>query len=150
MFLITNYFRLTSQSLLVVWCNNRFNIQEFTFSHTLFVFFVFILEQIATCALYNENWLVFVTEIKCLLRGTNRVFNWSSLLFVCKGLRYSYFQPLIVCYYLFKTYTFAVHIVNINLVNDLSKMLLVSIIYFLNVFVCSHFNALIYVTFFYT
>ena len=32
------------------------------------------------------NWLVFITEMKSLLRGTNWVFKWSSLRFVFKGL----------------------------------------------------------------
>ena len=36
--------------------------------------FVFIWQQTATCATYNMNWLVFITEMKCLQRGTAWVF----------------------------------------------------------------------------
>jgi hypothetical protein len=32
--------------------------------HTVFMCFVFIWEQIATCATYGINWLVFITEMK--------------------------------------------------------------------------------------
>jgi hypothetical protein len=47
---------------------------------------VFILQQTATFALYNINWIVFLTEMMCLLRGTNWVFKWNGLRFVFKGL----------------------------------------------------------------
>ena len=33
-------------------------------AHTVFMCFVFIWEQTATCATYNINWLVFITEMK--------------------------------------------------------------------------------------
>ena len=33
-------------------------------AHTVFICFVFISEQTATSALYNINWLVFITEMK--------------------------------------------------------------------------------------
>ena len=36
--------------------------------------FVFIWEQTATCATYSINWLVFITQMKCLQRGTDWVF----------------------------------------------------------------------------
>jgi len=48
--------------------------------------FVFIWEQTATCATYSTNWLVFITEMKCLQRGTDWVFKQSSLRFVFKRL----------------------------------------------------------------
>jgi hypothetical protein len=32
--------------------------------HTVFMCFVFISEQTATCATYSINWLVFITEMK--------------------------------------------------------------------------------------
>ena len=37
--------------------------------------FVWIWEQTAIISLYNINWLVFITETECLLRGTDWVFN---------------------------------------------------------------------------
>jgi hypothetical protein len=33
-------------------------------AHTVFMCFVFIWEQTATCAIYSKNWLVFITEMK--------------------------------------------------------------------------------------
>ena len=33
-------------------------------AHTVFMCFVFIWEQTATCATYNINWLVFTTDMK--------------------------------------------------------------------------------------
>ena len=43
-------------------------------AHTVFMCFVFIWEQTATCATYSINWLVFITEMKCLRRGMDWVF----------------------------------------------------------------------------
>ena len=37
--------------------------------------FVWISEQTAIISLYNINWLVFITEMECLLRGTDWMFN---------------------------------------------------------------------------
>ena len=56
-------------------------------AHTVFTCFVFIWVQTATCATYNINWLVFYNrDEKCLQRGTDWVFKYSSLRFVFKGL----------------------------------------------------------------
>jgi len=43
-------------------------------AHTVFMYFVFISEQTGICATYSTNWSVFITEMKCLQRGTNWVF----------------------------------------------------------------------------
>jgi len=43
-------------------------------AHPVFMCFVFISEQTATCATYNIKWLVFAREEKCFLRDTNWVF----------------------------------------------------------------------------
>jgi hypothetical protein len=48
--------------------------------------FVFIWEQTASCSTYSISWLVFITEMKCLLRGTDWVFKLSSQRFVFKWL----------------------------------------------------------------
>ena len=43
----------------------QFNIQQlYALPHTVFMCFVFIWEQTATCATYSINWLVFMTEMK--------------------------------------------------------------------------------------
>jgi len=45
--------------------HHHFNIQQlYTTAHTVFMCFVFISEQTATCATYSINWLVFITETK--------------------------------------------------------------------------------------
>jgi len=40
--------------------------------------FVWISEQTAIISLYSINWLVFITETECLLRGTDYVFKCNS------------------------------------------------------------------------
>jgi hypothetical protein len=74
----------TFWSLLVTGCTNKLNILTTVRSvHTVFtrtcMCFVFVWEQTATCATYSINWLVFITEMKCLQRGTDWAFKWSSL-----------------------------------------------------------------------
>ena len=45
--------------------HHQFNIQQlYALPHTVFMCFVFIWEQTATCATYSINWLVFITEMK--------------------------------------------------------------------------------------
>ena len=44
--------------------HHQFNIQQLYALPTLYLCFVFIWEQTATCATYNINWLVFITEMK--------------------------------------------------------------------------------------
>jgi hypothetical protein len=62
---VTCVLPLTFKILLVTWCTNKFNISRIVRSaHTVFMCFVFIWEQTATCATYSINWLVFITEMK--------------------------------------------------------------------------------------
>ena len=57
------------------------NIQKFYVLPTaVFMCFVWISEQTAIISLYNINWLVFITETVCLLRGTDWVFQWRLVL----------------------------------------------------------------------
>jgi len=44
--------------------HQQFNIQQLYFLPTLYLCFVFIWKQTATCATYSINWLVFITEMK--------------------------------------------------------------------------------------
>jgi len=45
--------------------HHQLNIQQlYALPHTVFMCFVFIWEQTATCATYSINWLVFITEMK--------------------------------------------------------------------------------------
>ena len=45
--------------------HHQFNIKKlYALPHTVFMCFVFIWEQTATCATYSINWLVFITEMK--------------------------------------------------------------------------------------
>jgi hypothetical protein len=56
---------LTFQSLLVTGCTNKLNILTTVPSnHTVFMCFVFVWKQTATCAFYIKHWLVFITEMK--------------------------------------------------------------------------------------
>jgi hypothetical protein len=58
-----NYRWLTFKSLLVRCCNSSFNIQLYALP-TLYLCFVFVWEQTATCVTYSINWLVFITEME--------------------------------------------------------------------------------------
>ena len=55
----------------------RFNYSTFR-PHSVFMCFVWIWEQTAIISLYSINWLVFITETECLLRGTDWVFIYNS------------------------------------------------------------------------
>ena len=44
--------------------HQQFNIQQLYALPTMYLCFVFIWEQTATCATYSINWLVFITEMK--------------------------------------------------------------------------------------
>ena len=45
--------------------HQQFNIQQlYALPHTVFMCFVFIWEQTATCVTYSINWLVFITQMK--------------------------------------------------------------------------------------
>jgi len=43
-------------------------------------------EQTAIIALYSTNWLVFITEMECLLRGTDWIYV-IQFIFICEILR---------------------------------------------------------------
>ena len=59
---------LTFQIRLDTWCTTslKFNNSTRTVhsNHTVFMCFIFIWEQTATCVTYSINWLVFITEMK--------------------------------------------------------------------------------------
>ena len=45
--------------------HQQFNIQQYVRStHIVFMCFVFIWKQTATCATYSINWLVFITQME--------------------------------------------------------------------------------------
>ena len=45
--------------------HRQFNIQQlYVLPHTVFMCFVFIWEQTATCATYSVNWLVYTTVVE--------------------------------------------------------------------------------------
>jgi hypothetical protein len=46
--------------------------------HSVFMCFVWISEQTAIISLCSINWLVFITETECLLRGTDGMFVYNS------------------------------------------------------------------------
>jgi len=58
---------------------SRINIKKIVRSpHSVFVCFAWIWEQTAIISLYNINWLVFITETECLLRGTDWIIIYNS------------------------------------------------------------------------
>jgi hypothetical protein len=71
---------LTFQSLLVTGCTNKLNILTIVRSaHTVFMCFVFVWEQTATCTIYIKKIGFYNRDEKCLQRGTFWIFKWSSL-----------------------------------------------------------------------
>ena len=46
--------------------------------HSVSMCFVWIWEQTAIISLYSINWLVFITETECLLRGTDWIFDHNA------------------------------------------------------------------------
>ena len=54
----------SSLKLTVHVMHHLFNIQQLYALPTLYLCFLFIWEQTATCATYSINWLVFITEMK--------------------------------------------------------------------------------------
>ena len=61
----TNNTHLPFYSLHVTCCTKKPNISTTVRSaHTVFMCFLFIWEQTASCATYSINWLVFITEMK--------------------------------------------------------------------------------------
>ena len=60
-------------------CTTSFTFNNSTFCpHSVFMCFVWIWEQTAIISLYSINWLVFITETVCLLRGTDWAFIYNS------------------------------------------------------------------------
>ena len=51
--------------------------------HTVFMCFVWISEQTAIISLYSIDWLVFITETECLLRGTFYILCSAHTVFMC-------------------------------------------------------------------
>ena len=51
--------------------------------HSVFMCFVWIWEQTAIISLYSINWLVFITETECLLRGTFYILRSAHTVYLC-------------------------------------------------------------------
>ena len=63
---------------MVVICTDSLTFNNSTFyPHSVFMCFVWISEQTAIISLYSINWLVFITETECLLRGTDWIFKYT-------------------------------------------------------------------------
>ena len=55
------------------------HLQTLRSAHTsVFICFVWISEQTAIISLYSINWLVFITETECLLRGTDWILKYDK------------------------------------------------------------------------
>ena len=65
---------------MVTICTTSLTFNNSTFCpHSVFMCFVWIWEQTAIISLHNINWLVFITETVCLLRGTDWIFIYNSI-----------------------------------------------------------------------
>ena len=64
---------------MVTKCTASLTFSNSTFCpHSAFMCFVWIWEQTAIIPLYSINWLVFIIETECLLRGTDWIFIYNS------------------------------------------------------------------------
>jgi hypothetical protein len=79
---------ITFSSLLVTWCTNSLTFNNCTFCpHCIYVFCIYLRKNSDLCHLQHKLIGFYNRDKKCLLRGTNWVFKYSSLRFVFKGLR---------------------------------------------------------------
>ena len=80
---IYNSLYVTLYSPVFTICTTSLTFNNSTFCpHNVFMCFVWIWEQTAILSLYNINWLVFIREKMCLLRGTD----WESELYKATAL----------------------------------------------------------------
>jgi hypothetical protein len=63
-------------------------------AHTVFMGFVFIWEQTATCATYSINWLVLITQMKSVYSAVDLSLTIKRTHFVLKGLNFQTSQNL--------------------------------------------------------
>ena len=69
--------------------HQQFNIQQLYVLPTVFICFVFIWEQTATCATYSIYWLVFITQMKSVYSAVRtRYFNKAACASSLKGLKH--------------------------------------------------------------
>ena len=70
---------ITLQSPVVTICTASLTFNNSTFCpYSVFVCFVWIWEQTAIIPLYSTDWLVFISKMECLLRGTDWIFKHNS------------------------------------------------------------------------
>jgi len=75
---------LTFPSLLVTWYTNRFNIQQLYALPTLYLGILYLSQNGDLCHLHHKLNGFYNRDEKCLLRGTDWIFKYSSLRFVFK------------------------------------------------------------------
>ena len=76
-------------NLPVTWCTNSLTYNNCTFCpHCIYVFCIYLRTNSDLCHLQHKLIGFYNREEKCLLRGTNWVFKYSSLRFVFKGLKW--------------------------------------------------------------
>jgi len=85
----TNEFHLTFWNLLVTGCTNSLTFNTCTLCpHCIYVFCIYLRENSDLCYLQHKLIGFYSRDEKCLQRGTDWVFKYSSLRFVFKGLMY--------------------------------------------------------------
>jgi hypothetical protein len=72
---------------MVTWCTNTLTFNNCTFCpHCIYVFCIYLRTNSGLCHLHHKLIGFYNRDEKCLLRGTNWIFKYSSLRFVFKGL----------------------------------------------------------------
>jgi len=67
-------------------CTTSLTLKNSLFSvHSIFMCFVWIWQQTGVSSLYSTDWLVFVTETECLLRGTFYILRSAHTVCLCVG-----------------------------------------------------------------
>ena len=79
---------LNFKILLVTWCTNSLTFNNCTFCpHCIYVFGIYLRTNSDLCHLQHKLIGFYNRDVKCLLRGTNWGFKYSSLRFVFKRLK---------------------------------------------------------------
>jgi hypothetical protein len=78
--------------------HHQFNIQQLYALPTLYVFCIYLRTNSDLCHLQHKLIGFYNRDEKCLQRGTDWVFKYSGLRFVCKGLKRYIFCIIISCH----------------------------------------------------
>jgi hypothetical protein len=105
----------TFKPLLVTWCTNKCNIQQFTlWPCCIYMFCIYLRTNCDLCHLHHKLIGFYNRDKKCLQRCTDWGFKYISLCFVFKGLNYMYMYVFVCASIKFYWFTNLVKIYAIN------------------------------------